>query len=132
MVPMLFDVGAAELLVLVVLVVLLLGPDKAPDLARKAARLLKFLRGVANTATDQIKAELGPELADVDLSDLRPSALAAEVVPSDMRAEMVALKADLAGMQAEVERLRRDAASGLDAGLSKSISPPEATSPAPA
>jgi len=111
MTPLLFDIGTGELLLLVVLGAVLLGPEKVPELAKKAARVLGFLRKVANNATDQIKAELGPEFADVtlkdlkDLKDLKPGALVAKILPSDMQSEMDSLRAELAAMRGEVDRL---------------------------
>ena len=67
-----FDVGAPELLVLAVLAVILFGPEKLPEFARKAARVINYVRNVAGNAQQQLKDELGPEFSDVDVRDLNP------------------------------------------------------------
>lgn len=69
-----FDVGAPELLVLVVIAVILFGPEKLPEFARKAARVIKYVRTMAGTAQQQLRDELGPEFSDVDVRDLNPKA----------------------------------------------------------
>jgi sec-independent protein translocase protein TatB len=45
-----------------------------PDLARKAARLLRYLRAAAGNAQQQLSKELGPEFENVDFRDLNPKA----------------------------------------------------------
>lgn len=64
-----FGVGAGEFLVLVILGVLLFGPEKVPELARKVARVIHYLRTVANNAQSTIRTELGPGYEDFDISD---------------------------------------------------------------
>jgi sec-independent protein translocase protein TatB len=66
-----FNIGPMELLVLVVVGLIVLGPDRLPGLARDAARMLRTLREMANGARTQLRDELGPEFADLDLQDLR-------------------------------------------------------------
>ena len=129
MIPQFLDIGAGELLAVVVIAVLVLGPDKVPELGRKAARVLRFLRGVANTATDQLKAELGPEFADLTPADLRPSALAQRVLPAEVRTEMDALRSELAGVRTDVERLR--AQTEQEVGAVTSSPAPPGPAPAP-
>ena len=65
-----FNVGPMELLVLAVIGLVVMGPERLPQLARDAARMLKTLREMANGARTQLREELGPEFAD-QLSDLR-------------------------------------------------------------
>src|SRR5436305_4125490 len=60
-----------ELLVLVVVGLIVLGPDRLPGLARDAARMIRTLRELATGARTQLRDELGPEFADLDLPDLR-------------------------------------------------------------
>lgn len=64
-----FGVGAGEFLVLVILGVLLFGPEKIPELARKVARVIHYLRTVANNAQTTIRTELGPGYEDFDIRD---------------------------------------------------------------
>jgi sec-independent protein translocase protein TatB len=66
-----FNIGPMELLVLVVVGLIVLGPDRLPGLARDAARMLRTLREMATGARTQLRDELGPEFADLDLQDLR-------------------------------------------------------------
>ncbi len=67
-----FGIGLPELAVILVVAVIVFGPDKLPDLARQAGRMVRQLRTLANTAQDQLREELGPEYADLKLTDLDP------------------------------------------------------------
>jgi sec-independent protein translocase protein TatB len=67
-----FDVGLAELAVIAVVAMIALGPDRLPDLARQAARFLHRARQMATSARDELRTELGPEYADLELRDLDP------------------------------------------------------------
>ncbi|WP_238430592.1 sec-independent translocase [Frankia nepalensis] len=48
------------------------GPDKLPRVARDAGRMLRQLRQMANGVRDDLRTELGPEIADLDIRDLHP------------------------------------------------------------
>jgi len=115
---MLLDIGAGELFALVVLAAVFLGPEKVPALAKKAARIIHFLRGVANNATDQIKAELGPEYADLTIEDLKPKNLVQKLLPGEVQDEMTALRAELAAMRSEVTQLQKGTVGDLKETLS--------------
>ncbi len=78
-----FNVGPMELLVLAVVALIVIGPDKLPNLARDAARMIKSLRELATGARQQLRDELGPEFADVDLSNLNPRTAVQRVVFGD-------------------------------------------------
>jgi sec-independent protein translocase protein TatB len=67
-----FDVGFAEVLVILVVAVFVFGPEKLPEFARQAGRLLRQLRRLARSAQDDLRRELGPEYADLKLTDLDP------------------------------------------------------------
>ncbi|HET7724670.1 MAG TPA: Sec-independent protein translocase subunit TatB [Propionibacteriaceae bacterium] len=66
------DLGAPEIIMLVLLAVLMFGPEKIPGFARKAARIYKYLMNIASGAKDQLASELGPGFADLSLADLNP------------------------------------------------------------
>jgi sec-independent protein translocase protein TatB len=67
-----FNIGPMELMVLAIVGLIVLGPERLPGLARDAARLVRSLREMATGARQQLRDELGPEFADVDLSSLNP------------------------------------------------------------
>jgi sec-independent protein translocase protein TatB len=66
------NVGWTELLILAVIGLVVLGPERLPKAAADAARMLRQLRAMARNATADLKAELGPEMADLDLASLHP------------------------------------------------------------
>ena len=55
-----------------VVAVLVFGPDRLPDLARQAGRMMRKARQFADAARDELREELGPEYADLELRDLDP------------------------------------------------------------
>jgi sec-independent protein translocase protein TatB len=67
-----FNIGPLEFLLLAAVALIVFGPDRLPELARDAARMLRALRDVAQGARSQLNSELGPEFADFDLSSLNP------------------------------------------------------------
>ena len=72
------DFNLWEITVLVVLAIIVFGPEKLPELARKAARVLQFLRRIGNDARGQLRKELGDEFADISLADLNPKTFVAK------------------------------------------------------
>ena len=67
-----FGIGFAELAVIVVIAILVFGPDKIPDMTRQIARILHQVRNLANNARDDLRGELGPSYQDLELRDLDP------------------------------------------------------------
>ena len=65
-------IGLPEFLVIGVVAMLVFGPDRLPDFARQAGRMVRQLRAMSRQARDDIRAELGPEYADFELRDLDP------------------------------------------------------------
>lgn len=78
-----FNIGPLELGVLALVGLIVLGPDKLPDLARDAARMIRTLRDMATGARQQLKEELGPEFADLDLRSLHPRTVVQRAVLGD-------------------------------------------------
>lgn len=67
-----FGVGLPEFAVIAFVAVLVFGPDRLPDLAKQAGAMLRQARKLANSARDELREELGPEFADLELRDLDP------------------------------------------------------------
>ncbi|MDX6299110.1 MAG: sec-independent protein translocase protein TatB [Nocardioidaceae bacterium] len=67
-----FGIGLPELAVIIVVAVVVFGPDRLPDFARQAGRFVRQVRRFSQAARDDIRAELGPEFADFELTDLDP------------------------------------------------------------
>lgn len=67
-----FGISLPEMMIIAFVAVLMFGPDRMPELARSAARLLKNLRTLASKTQDDLRRELGPEFADLRLTDLDP------------------------------------------------------------
>jgi sec-independent protein translocase protein TatB len=61
-----------KLLLVGVIAVFLLGPDRLPSYAAKLARLVRTLRDYANGAKVRMKEEMGPEFDEVDWKKLDP------------------------------------------------------------
>lgn len=67
-----FDVGLLELAVIALVAVIVFGPDKVPEMARQAGRFVRQLKRYADSTRDDLRRELGPEFADLELTDLDP------------------------------------------------------------
>lgn len=78
------DIGWGELLVLFVFAVFIFGPDRLPEVARQAGKMLRTVRQMASNARSQLADELGPEFAEMDLRDLSPKALVQKHLLDDL------------------------------------------------
>ena len=67
-----FGIGPLELVVIAIVAVLVFGPDRLPEFARTAGRLLRQVRQMVTNAQNDLRSELGPEYADPELQDLNP------------------------------------------------------------
>lgn len=68
----LFGINGSEFIILAVLAVVILGPEKLPEYAKKLANLVKEVRRMANGAKEQLREEVGDEVADIDWRKLDP------------------------------------------------------------
>jgi sec-independent protein translocase protein TatB len=82
-----FGVGLQELMVLAFIAVLVVGPERLPDLARQAGRVLRQVRNLANNARDELRTELGPEFSDLELRDLDPRTIVRKHIIEAMESE---------------------------------------------
>ncbi|MCA0295689.1 MAG: Sec-independent protein translocase subunit TatB [Actinobacteria bacterium] len=103
------DFNFWEILLLAAFAVILFGPEKLPELARKAARVVNYLRNIANDASGRLREELGPEFADLDLTD--PRGMVTKHLLNPVQAELEPLKAELEPLKAELEPMKAMATS---------------------
>lgn len=61
-----------KLLIILVIAVFIVGPDRLPGYAQKLAELVKSLKRMASGAKDRMRDEMGPEFDDVDWKKLDP------------------------------------------------------------
>lgn len=65
-------IGLPEFFVIAVVAMLVFGPDRLPEFAKQAGRMVRQLRTLSRQARDDIRSELGPDYADFELRDLDP------------------------------------------------------------
>ncbi|MEU0900012.1 sec-independent translocase [Streptomyces massasporeus] len=66
------DIGPLELVALIVLAVLVFGPDKLPKVIQDVTRTIRKIREFSESAKNDIRDELGPEFKDFEFEDLNP------------------------------------------------------------
>lgn len=87
------DLNWTEITVLALLAVVMFGPEKLPEFARKAARVISYLGKIGNDARGQLRAELGPEWDNVRLSDLNPkNFVARHVLSADEKDDLLSIR----------------------------------------
>lgn len=67
-----FGMGWAEIAVIVIVALILFGPDRLPAMARQAGQFVRTMRQMANSAKADLGRELGQDFTDVQLRDLDP------------------------------------------------------------
>jgi sec-independent protein translocase protein TatB len=102
-----FNVGLGEIIMIVLVVLLLFGPERLPEMARQAGRFLGRLRLTTQDALDQLKEET--DLKDLNLPDLRIGSLRSQA--RDYVRELM----DVEGQMADLERERQELKAALDA-----------------
>jgi sec-independent protein translocase protein TatB len=61
-----------KLLLLGVIAVFVLGPERLPSAAAKLAQLIRSVRAMADGAKERVRDEMGPEFDEVDWKKLDP------------------------------------------------------------
>ena len=69
-----FNIGGGEIIGLLILGMILIGPDRMPSVAADAAKFLIKLKNIAQNATNELKENLGPGYEDLQVKDLHPKA----------------------------------------------------------
>ena len=61
-----FGVGPLELVLILVLALIFLGPEELPTIARRLGKLVRDLQALSTELTEQVREELGPELEELN------------------------------------------------------------------
>jgi sec-independent protein translocase protein TatB len=101
-----FNVGLGEIVVIVLVCLVVFGPERLPEMARQIGRFLGRLRLTTQDALDQLKEET--DLKDLNLPDLRIGSLRSQA--RDYVRELM----DVEGQMAELERERQQLKAAID------------------
>src|SRR5665811_1126104 len=67
-----FDINGSEFIILLIVAVFVIGPERMPEYAAKLAKLVRQLRDMADTAKAQLREQMGPDFEDVDWKQYDP------------------------------------------------------------
>ena len=67
-----FGLTFEKLLVIGIIAVFLLGPERLPYYASQLARLVKSIRGMADGAKERMREEMGPDFDEIDWKKMDP------------------------------------------------------------
>lgn len=84
---MFFDFGAGEIIGLAILAMILVGPERLPKFASDAAKVIKKLRALSQTATVELRNNLGPGFENLQPSDLNPKTFIKKQINSVLEEE---------------------------------------------
>ncbi|UIX30962.1 MULTISPECIES: sec-independent translocase [Streptomyces] len=111
------DIGPLELVTLVLLAVLVFGPEKLPKMIQDVTRTIRKIREFSEGAKQDIRQELGPEFKDFEFEDLNPKTFIRKQLDNDeLGLKEIRNGFDLKKEMAEVT----DAVHGRDADSSSS------------
>ncbi|MEU2876088.1 sec-independent translocase [Streptomyces sp. NPDC007070] len=111
------DIGLPELATIIVLAMLVFGPDKLPKVIQDVTRTIRKIREFSESAKQDIRQELGPEFKDFEFEDLNPKTfLRKQLETDDLGLKEIRNGFDLKKEMAEVT----DAVHGRDSDPSPS------------
>ncbi|MEU7428684.1 sec-independent translocase [Streptomyces sp. NPDC040750] len=119
------DIGPLELVTIIVLAVLVFGPDKLPKVIQDVTRTIRKIREFSESAKQDIRQELGPEFKDFEFDDLNPKTfLRKQLDNEDLGLKEIRNGFDLKKEMAEVT----DAVNSRDSDSTGSSSPSSSSS----
>lgn len=103
-------ISGPEFLVIVLVAVIVIGPQRLPEYTRRLTQAVRRLRVFLDDTKEQIAEEVGPELADLNLSDLDPRNYDPRKIVRDALGEdLDAIRRDLATPFQSTVRAAKDA-----------------------
>lgn len=121
-----FDIGFSEMMVIAVVALLVLGPERLPKVARTIGHLL----GRAQRYVNDVKADINREMELSELSKMRQEfESAARNVEQSVQTDLHRIESDL---NAAAQGASGEAASGADAASPSAAPPAPSAAPLPA
>lgn len=78
-----FGISGGEAILILVVALVVIGPERLPEYAEKLKDLIKALKRYATGAKDDLRETLGPEFSDVDWRKLDPRQYDPRVIVRD-------------------------------------------------
>jgi len=66
-----FGIGPLELLLILIILIVVVGPEKMPDIMRRLGRAVRAFRGATTQITQEIEKEMKSVKDSVDINPLR-------------------------------------------------------------
>ncbi|MBT1034969.1 twin-arginine translocase TatA/TatE family subunit [Canibacter sp. lx-45] len=107
-----------KIMIIVVIAVIILGPEKLPEYAQQLAQLVKNLRRLTMSAKERMREEMGEEFGSVDWKQYDPRQydprkIIRDAIIHDEQSQAVNKKLRDAGYDEQVADPRRAAVSGM-------------------
>jgi sec-independent protein translocase protein TatB len=115
-----FNVGIGEILVIVLVCLMVFGPERLPEIARQLGRALGKLRMSTQGALDQLRDEAN--LQDLNLPDLRVGSLRSQA--RDYVRELMDIEGQMDELRKATEEAGKDTPTGQDVPLTADVGPP--------
>ncbi|WP_327737247.1 sec-independent translocase [Streptomyces nojiriensis] len=120
------DIGALELVTIVVLGILVFGPDKLPKVIQDVTGFIRKIRAFSDSAKQDIRSELGPEFKDFEFEDLNPKTFIRKQLTENEDLKEIRTSFDLRKELSDVS----DAVKSSEAGAAPAPAAPAAASAA--
>lgn len=105
-----FDIGFSELLLVAVISLLVLGPERLPGAVRTASTWLRSIRRSFNEVRDELEREINTAELERDLDDYNKSILKQiSDTGAELNHDIEAARSNLQDLQADVEKPLREA-----------------------
>jgi sec-independent protein translocase protein TatB len=115
-----FNVGIGEILVIVVVCLMVFGPERLPEVARQLGRALGKLRITTQSALDQIRDEAN--LQELNLPDLRVGSLRSQA--RDYVRELMDIEGQMEELRKATDEAGKDLPASKDIPLTADVGPP--------
>ncbi len=94
-----FGIGAPEILLIMVVALVVFGPDKLPEIAREAGKMVRAFRQLTNEATSEIRNLTQETGLSEEIKNIRTEI---NGVTQSVRQEMTSIKTEMSGIGNEV------------------------------